>query len=368
MIANELFEETRLVDGAMSFLVNTLPSDWTVEQGPADIGPADRGIDGIIDVRSTGGGTCRIVVVAKQKFGPRDVDQLFGGLGRSLLTMAGRIPVLVVSPWLSELTRSRLAEQGVNYFDLTGNALVRIDYPTIFIKTDGAARNPSPTPRGKARVQGPKAGRLIRTLVDCAPPYGVGDLASSTGLALGYVSRLLDSLYEEGLIERGPRGRVDDVRYPELLLWWSQSYDLIRANKAASFIAPRGVRDLLNRLPTGEGRIAVTGSFAAVRKAPVAAPSLLVVYSGSRGAIAEQFGLISSTEATDVLLLEPFDRVVWERTEIDGDIEYVAPSQVVVDCLSGTGRMPAEGEALIRWMVENESSWRVSSLPGSQVE
>ena len=29
---------------------------------------------------------------------------------------------------------------------------------------------------------------------------------------------------------------------------------------------------------------------------------------------------------------------------------YVAPSQAVVDCLTGTGRMPAEGEAVLEWM------------------
>jgi hypothetical protein len=32
--------------------------------------------------------------------------------------------------------------------------------------------------------------------------------------------------------------------------------------------------------------------------------------------------------------------------------------------LTGTGRMPAEGEALIAWMAENEASWRLSSLDG----
>jgi hypothetical protein len=49
-------------------------------------------------------------------------------------------------------------------------------------------------------------------------------------------------------------------------------------------------------------------------------------------------------------------------TTEDAGVTYVAPSQVVVDCLTGTGRMPAEGEALMSWMTENESSWRYASL------
>jgi hypothetical protein len=36
--------------------------------------------------------------------------------------------------------------------------------------------------------------------------------------------------------------------------------------------------------------------------------------------------------------------------------------QLVVDCLSGSGRMPAEGEAVLEWMQANESEWRFPSL------
>jgi hypothetical protein len=77
---------------------------------------------------------------------------------------------------------------------------------------------------------------------------------------------------------------------------------------------------------------------------------------------AEALGLLPADDGANVALLRPFDPVVWERTTTDAGITYAAPSQVVVDCLTGTGRMPAEGEALLSWMMENESSWRYSSL------
>ncbi len=41
---------------------------------------------------------------------------------------------------------------------------------------------------------------------------------------------------------------------------------------------------------------------------------------------------------------------------------YVAPSQTAVDCLTGNGRMPSEGEAVIEWMANNEAKWRKASL------
>jgi hypothetical protein len=62
------------------------------------------------------------------------------------------------------------------------------------------------------------------------------------------------------------------------------------------------------------------------------------------------------------MLLRPFDPIVFARTRIEDGLRYAAPSQVAVDCLTGNGRMPAEGEALLRWMQANEPAWRLGSL------
>lgn len=107
---------------------------------------------------------------------------------------------------------------------------------------------------------------------------------------------------------------------------------------------------------------AVTGSFAAVRLAPVAGPALLCVYTENVNALAEPLGLIPTDEGANVALLRPFDPVVWQRTDRQDGIRYVAPSQAAIDCLTGNGRMPAEGEALLEWMLANEQQWRLDSL------
>src|SRR6266571_3798446 len=60
----------------------------------------------------------------------------------------------------------------------------------------------------------------------------------------------------------------------------------------------------------------------------------------------------------NVLLLEPFDEVVWERTRDEAGLIRVAVSQCAVDLLTGTGREPAEAESLLSWMAENEDAWR----------
>jgi hypothetical protein len=136
---------------------------------------------------------------------PRDVERLLPGLARSLRALAGFVPLLVVAPWLSQRTQALLASENINFLDLTGNALVKLDNPAVFIQSVGAARNPAPAARGRATIRGAKAARLVRLLADVRPPYGVSELAAAADLTAGYVSRLLDALDRDALIERGRR-------------------------------------------------------------------------------------------------------------------------------------------------------------------
>ncbi len=364
MPANTVIPENELAEAAVAWLRSRLPESW-------DVGPTSRAefqaggyrVDAAIDLRGPNGTVTTMVVEVKQALSPRDVDRLLTGMGKTLRTLAGQIPILVVAPWLSGRTQELLGDQGLNYLDLTGNALIRLDNPTLYLETHGAEKDPSPPLRNKARVQGPKAGRLIRQLVDITPPYGVSELAASVGLTKGYVSRLLDTLGDEALVERSERGRVESVDVARLLRRWAETYDVFRSNKVQRYLAPGGASTAVQQLASIADRAAVTGSFAASRLAPVAAPALLVVYTDGPQALAESLGLIPADQGANVAVLTPFDAVVWDRTSTLEGVTYVAPSQVAVDCLTGNGRMPAEGDALLQWMSENESAWRFTTLP-----
>ncbi|HEX2071398.1 MAG TPA: helix-turn-helix domain-containing protein [Thermoleophilaceae bacterium] len=305
----------------------------------------------------------RLVVEARERFEPRDVERLGMGLLRKLRQI-NDVPVLVVASWLSPRTRELLAAEGLNYLDLTGNAQIRLNAPALFLSSEGSARNPAPVPPGSVKLRGRKAARLIRLLTDVRPPYGVGQVAAATGLTQGYVSRLLDSLDREALIDRSPRGGVETVEVVALVRRWAESYDVLGTNGARWFIAPNGAESAMRGIASlaSEQRVAVTGSFAAVRMAPVAAPALMMAYCDAIDATADTLGLLPADEGANVILLEPFDSVAWRYATEEGGVVFAAPSQVAVDCLTGTGRMPAEGEALLRWMESNERSWRARSL------
>jgi hypothetical protein len=367
--ANAPLSENYMTETAVSWLRGRLPQSWEV--GPtarAEFQASDSTTGAAIDLRGPNGTYTTMVVEAKRAFGPRDVDRLLTGIGKTIRALAAHIPILLVTPWLSGRTKELLADQGLNYLDLTGNALIRLDNPTVYIETQGAAKDPSPPPRSKARVRGPKAGRLIRWLVDVRPPYGVRELASSADLSISYVSRLLDTLDEETLVDRSPRGRVESVDISRLIRRWAGAYDVFRSNTTQRYIAPGGARRALEQLASLGTRTAVTGSFAASRLAPVAAPALLAVYADVPQAISDALGLIPADQGANVALLSPFDPVGWDRTSTADGITYVAPSQAAVDCLTGNGRMPADGDALLQWMTGNENGWRLDGLPERSIQ
>ena len=56
----------------------------------------------------------------------------------------------------------------------------------------------------------------------------------------------------------------------------------------------------------------------------------------------------------------PFDPVAFERAEYDDGITYAHVTQVLLDLMKGPGRGPAEAEALLEWMRDNEDIWKLS--------
>lgn len=360
MMAKSANEESALLKWAIGWLLERLPDNWRVDLDAPEEPGAEPRTDGRLILQSPGS-SAWIAIEARRSISPLEAETLLPRLAQVLRSMSGNTPVLIVAPWLSGRTQELLAQQGINYLDQTGNALIRLSNPAVYIESSGSPRNPDPKGRGKIRLRGPKAGRLIRTLIDVRPPYTLKELATETELAPGYISRTLDALNEEALIKRPARGPVEAVDVPALLRRWAGTYDVFRSNQPATFIAPEGWEALLDdlRLEIRKGaQLALTGSVAAARLAPIASPALLLAYTPEPELISRRLKLLPADEGANVGFLWPFDPVVWKRTHWDGGLQFAAPSQVAVDCLTGNGRMPAEGEAVLSWMAEHEGTWR----------
>lgn len=378
----EDLDERDLLERGLSWLREVLHPVVAVEplnmgSPEPDVSPVvpDSGADMIVTL-SDSGGYSRLLLEAKRDLSPLEARTVFADKVNLMRRLTGQAAVLVVAPWLSPRTRAELRERGFGYLDLSGNVWLRLSRPTVLIDKEGAQRDPQPRRRtGTAQLAGAKAGRLVRFLVDHRPPYRASEVAAGAGLSQPYVSRLLDALDDQALITRRQR-MIVEVDWRNLLMARAERASLLKLNTASYWIAPQGsdrVLDMLRhqRESVGGddlGAIAVTGSWAAAEVAPVSVGGQLMLYAASPGEWTKALGLLGPRPSGgDVVLLEPGDPVVFDRTRTVEGLSYVALSQLAVDLLGGTGRMPVEGQAVLDYMQSTENRWRLDRNQARQV-
>jgi DNA-binding transcriptional ArsR family regulator len=310
---------------------------------------------GVISIASDEDGVADLPVVTRDRLEPRDLDRLAIPEGA----------VLVSAKWLSPRTRDLLRERGVAFIDSTGNAELVLRRPGLYVRTDGADRDPDPRPRAGPTLRGPGAWSLLRTLVEVSPPYTAGELAAALSIDDGYVSRSLKVLGDELLIERRPRGPVTAVDWEAVLRRLTDTYSLLDSNETSTWIATAGPEQLIDDLAGAEVRKwALTGSFVASSIAPVAAPELAVIYTDDPERLAKNARLLPATSGANVILARPYDPIVYLRGRRADGIPFVSVAQAATDLLTGPGRMPQEGESLVAWMRRNEQRWMSTELKG----
>ncbi|WIY04733.1 hypothetical protein QRX60_13125 [Amycolatopsis mongoliensis] len=309
-----------------------------------------------------------LVEVPNKPLSPRDVLNKTVPMITVLRQAQSRVALLVIAPWLSPRTQEVLREHDIAYLDLTGNVSLAITYPAIRFHTQGASRAPSKESSTRnVTLAGPRAGRIVRFLADYLPPYRASEIVTQANVSAPWVSRLLGQLEDQLLIQREGRDIVE-VRWPELLRARADAYTLLRPGNHEQMVAPSGAVAVLDRLRnvppplSGNSNIAVTGSYAARTIAPRTVGGQLMLYVDhlphSIDEWQEQLGLIRVDEHADVLLLRAPDTAVFDRYRIVDGVAQVGYSQLVLDCLAGTGRMPAEGETILAVLADDES-WRL---------
>ena len=373
MMRNSNMSETKLVDAAVQDIRRRLPPQWTLRDYGRDLNensPRNSGriVDAILQIRDSQGLSASIVVeVRTRPVEPRLVSYIAEML-RRMTDLGGRedakpgtAPVpLLVSSFLSPLTRERLVAAGMSYADSTGNIRFSVDRPAVFIETQGADRNPFREDRRLRSLKGSSAARVVRALLDYRAPFGTRELAGEIGSSPATISRVSGLLEREAIISReGPRGRIVSVDWETLARRWAMDYDLVTSNVPTTWIEPRGTGVLFERLPNANFQYAVTGSFAATRLAPVAEPRLVTIYAEDPEAAGGQLRLRPAETGGNVLILRPFDPVVFERAQCADGITYTRVTQVLADLMKGPGRGPAEAEGLLEWMRDNEDIWKL---------
>ena len=364
---NSDISETIMLKTVGAELGGRLPPGWLLSlKEQVILPPTKKYADGILEITNSDGISATVLIKARQNYlEARDIFRQVR-TWRNALMNKGLSPandeanILVVTPYLGQTARDELAKEGISYLDLTGNIRFALRKPAVFIEAQGSNKNPLRENVPLKSLKGRGAGRVVRELLDYRPPFGIRRLSNETQTSAASISRVIGLLERETIVNRdSPRGQILYVNWEQLLRRWTRDYNFIEVNKMRTYLEPRGIPETLRKLTKANFKYAITGSYAAVRYAPVTQSRLLTVYVDYPEVAEEQLQLRNAETGGNVLLGRPFDPVVFERTETSDQLTYARVSQVAADLLTGVGRNPSEGEALIAWMKENEVKWRI---------
>lgn len=337
-----------------SVLESRLPPGWEVEWSLGEqVGSAMA--DGLLTVQAPDGSSSQLVVEAKVRLEPRELDAALRQARLLAIDLsddpAARNGPLIAARFLSQRVREELVKRGANYIDATGNVRLALARPGLFIEAVGADRDPVPSERRLRSLKGTAAARVVRSLFEAEVPIQISQLASRSSVSAPQTSRVVDLLDREAVIQRDSRGSVISVDRTKLIERWTEDYSFLGTNVTGLYLEPRSFDKLLDRLRKVDLTYAVTGSLAARVIAEYADARLATIYVDDMDEAAESLALTRVAERGNVLLAEPYDDAVFNATwERDG-VRYVALAQLAADLLTSPGRAPAEGEQLLRVLV-----------------
>lgn len=354
---NTTIRETQLLADALASIAKTLPTTWQITQSQeGKVG--GRRVDAIVELIGPNGFLVAFATEAKSS-GVLPTAPILATL-RDLATQTGQ-DVLFVSDFIGPTLRQALVQSGFSYADATGWVRIVNDDPLILLTSDGAQRSPKQrNDSAVKRLNGVAAGRTIRALATSDLPIGVRDLAGLAGVSPGSVSKLLETLAAESLVDRNERGAVIGVQRRNLIQRWARDYSFARSNTQVNYyIAPRGLDHLEKDLQTQNG-VAITGSGAARQLLPQSITSVVplrlqTLYSSNPTKLANELGLIpAETTNANVMIAVPQDFEILPTTGI-----ALAPiALVLADLITLPGRGDAECEQLFDALAKSDGRWK----------
>jgi DNA-binding transcriptional ArsR family regulator len=265
----------------------------------------------------------------------------------------GLIPLLVV-PYMGPTGQQLCRSEGISWLDLSGNA--DISAPPIRIRILGQP-NQFKRPGRPSSLFSPGSSRLARTLLlDPARTCTQTDLAQSTGLSPGFLSRLLPRYEEAGFVTRTPVGRMIQFRATDpdgLLDAWCAAYrftdhTILRGHIAAR-TGPELLLDLVATLTRLQQDYAATGLAAAWRWAPFASFRLVTLYlpTWPSQALLSDLGFQEGERGSNAWLVVPNDEGVFAGAATLDGVRCASALQTYLD-LKGHPERAAEAAEELR--------------------
>jgi hypothetical protein len=322
---------------AVEQIQRCLPSHWSTSVATKTNDVADARLT----IKTPAGASAALAIGARRQLDPRLVAEVTGAL-----KTAAADAFVVIAPFLGARTRERLADAGVGYVDLAGNMRLVLDRPTVFLATRGEERSPWAAPRDSRSLHAAKASRLVRALCDGTPPFGVRALASAIGTDPGYVSRLFDLFHREELCERTPRGPVVEVHVARLIRRWVEDYRFSSLHRMVPVAHPHGVPGALAALRDAAVPYALTARAGAAALLGTALPGTVAAYVDNPERVAAAIGAASSL-SPNLVLVDPFDRFVFDGVWAAAGLRYAARAQIIADLLDSPPPAASQAASLL---------------------
>ncbi len=290
-----------------------------------------------------------LAVWVHERIDPRRIAQLVSEAEEYADTFTPPAAVVIASAFLPVRARQILGDLQTGYIDTTGNVIVRDVPPPGAASGAGAVHDPWAPSRGiELRTLSRRAtGRCLRALLDGPPPTTIAALAAAAGASPRTAGRVLAYLADQGALDRPARGDIAaNLDAASVLALWAVDYRQMGTNRPCWFTAPGIIEDIAALLRATTAPYAVTGALAAWYYRTILPVDWVTVYVPDAAA-ATTWGLQEPDPAGNMLLLEPYDPVVFERTVDCYGIRCVAPAQLAIDLLTGPGREPSQADYLI---------------------
>lgn len=268
----------------------------------------------------------------------------------------GELPLIVV-PFMGQVGREICDRSGISWLDLSGNA--KIVAPGLMIRIDGRPNKYSD--RGRPpNVFAAKSSRIARQLLFEPRRFqSQADLARQTGLADGYVSKIVRRLEQEHFIDLNDR-RALRPRDPNLMLdAWHGVYDFERHRIIKGHVATRSGDELLRRIARrfseAELTYAATALGAAWLFTGFATFRLTTIYLQSMPSrsLLKEIEFAEEPKGANLWLVLPDDEGVFCGSQSHAGVQCVSPVQTYLD-LKGQPERSKEAaielrRKLLRW-------------------
>lgn len=259
-----------------------------------------------------------------------------GAAATAAARMKGRkFVALLAVPFMSEAGRRVCEQQGIGWFDLSGNA--RIVAHGLRIIIDGKA-NQFRGPGRPASTFAPKSARVVRwLLVNQGRALTQREIARATDMTDGYVSRIVSRLERENYVVRMPNGALR-ARDPALLLdAWRSEYRFDKHELIQGHVAARS-GDALSRfvaetLTASAVPYAATGLTAAWQMTHFAAFRIATFFLAAplSKELQQKLTFREDPRGANLWLVIPNDAGVFQGGEVRDGIQCVHPVQAYVD-------------------------------------